>query len=362
MKLFECPICSQRLYFENTRCEQCGCTLGYVPERADLTALGAMGGSLWRALDDKGGKFRFCNNAAWDACNWLIEADEPGDYCRACRLNRTVPDLSDIDNLMRWRVLERAKHRLVYSILALKLPLVDRFTDPAHGLAFDFLAGSRDDGADLAQIGHANGVITIAVEEADDVHREVNRNELSEPYRTVLGHFRHEVGHYYWDRLVTPGVLRDTFRNLFGDERRSYSDALAAHYTDGPPENWRANHVSSYASAHPWEDFAETWAHYLHIVDTVETASYFGMRLDPDAGRELDGDAATRFASVDATDFDALIAAWVSLTYALNCLSLSMGQRELYPFVLAPAALGKMRFVHGLIHAPPQAGSGFIAQ
>ena len=348
MKLFECPTCGQRLYFENTKCEQCGGVLGYRPEAGELTTLGAMGGPLWRALDDKGGRFRLCANAAWDACNWLVPEDEPGDYCRACRLNRTIPDLSDTDNLMRWRVLERAKHRLVYSLLALGLPLTDRFRDPQNGLAFDFLAGSPDDLGDHAMIGHANGVITIAVEEADDVHRERSRSEMAEPYRTVLGHFRHEIGHYYWDRLVTGPVLLESFRALFGDERQSYSDALAAHYANGPPADWSQRFVSTYASAHPWEDFAETWAHYLHIIDTVETAASFGMQLDQGA----EAAAGAHFARVDPQDFDALIAAWASLTYVLNSVSLSMGQHELYPFVLAPAALGKMRFVHGLIHAP----------
>jgi len=357
MKLFKCPVCGQRLYFENTRCEQCGCTLGYVPERAELTALGAQGGQVWRALDGDRRRYRFCNNAAWEACNWLIEAEAPATYCCACRLNRTIPDLSEPENLTRWRVLEQAKHRLVYTLLALDLPLTDRFSDPARGLAFDFLAGEPGGDGARAVTGHASGVITLAVEEADDVQRERSKSEMAEPYRTVLGHFRHEIGHYYFDRLVTPGVLLTTFRTLFGDERLSYPDALQAHYMNGPPADWRNHFISSYASSHPWEDFAETWAHYLHIIDTMETAAAFRMRLDPhgDPGvvrPDTGEDGPSVFSSVDPRDFDALIAAWGPLTQALNSLSLSMGQGELYPFVLPPPALGKMRFVHGLIHAP----------
>ncbi|MFW5659898.1 MAG: zinc-binding metallopeptidase family protein [Oceanicaulis sp.] len=348
MKLFQCPACGQRLYFENTRCERCGCVLGYRSETASLTALGALGGSLWRALDGEGGRYRLCANAAWDACNWLVPADSEDAHCRACRLNRTIPDLRDPDNLMRWRVLERAKHRLVYSLIDLGLPLTDRFRDPGAGLAFDFLAAGPD--GVRAVTGHANGVITLAVEEADDVERERHRNELAEPYRTVLGHLRHEVGHYYWDRLVTPGVLWTTFRELFGDERAPYAEALARHYETGPPDDWRDRYVSTYASAHPWEDFAETWAHYLHIYDTLETANWFGVRLDIAAGDDAAAAEPTRYASLDPRDFDALTSAWSSLTHALNCLSLSMGQPETYPFVLSPGALGKMRFVHGLIH------------
>jgi hypothetical protein len=89
----------------------------------------------------------------------------------------------------------------------------------------------------------------------------------------LLGHFRHEVGHYFWDRLVAtdPHQLEE-FRVLFGDDRQDYGEALKRHYDEGAPANWQDTYISMYATMHPWEDFAETWAHYLHIVDTLETA------------------------------------------------------------------------------------------
>jgi hypothetical protein len=43
--------------------------------------------------------------------------------------------------------------------------------------------------------------------------------------------------------------------------------------------------------------------------------------------------------------------AWVELTAVMNELSRSMGQRDLYPFVLSPMAVTKMHFVHLVITA-----------
>ena len=61
----------------------------------------------------------------------------------------------------------------------------------------------------------------------------------------------------------------------------SYAAALQAHYAKGGDVGpWAERHVSAYASAHPWEDWAETWAHYLHMMDAVDTALGFGMSAD----------------------------------------------------------------------------------
>ncbi len=360
MRLFECQHCGQLLFFENTSCERCGRRLGYLAEESAMSALEAADDGRWRALARPGQLFRFCANAGWEACNWLVPADD-GDggggaaaFCRACRLNRTVPDLSDARNLMHWQRVETAKHRLVYGLLRLCLPLVSRFDDADRGLAFDFLSGSGPGYWQRQPVvtGHAAGLITIDVAEADDAERERHRQEMAEPYRTLLGHFRHEVGHYYWERLVRDGLWLEAFREMFGDERRDYAEALQAHYTEGPPADWQERHVSGYASAHPWEDFAETWAHYLHLVDTLETARAFGLTIDPGLGRDRTIRMALEFDAYRQTDFDALVAAWLPLTYAVNSLNSSMGQPELYPFVLSPAVQGKLRFVHGLIHGP----------
>ena len=214
MKLFECQHCGQLLYFENTRCERCKHVLGYLPERAELSALAPLDGQRWRPLIAPEQLQRFCANAAHDACNWLVPAQGPNPFCQACRLNRTIPDLGPPDHLLRWQRLEAAKHRLVYGLLRLGLPVVSRFEDRQAGLAFDFLAEPDPTGQQAPQVvtGHAGGLITINIAEADDAERERTRQAMGEPYRTLLGHFRHEVGHYYWDRLVRDGVWLDAFR------------------------------------------------------------------------------------------------------------------------------------------------------
>jgi hypothetical protein len=339
------------VYFANTRCERCGHLLGYIPDLYALSALVPLGEDRWQPVAALDRPSRFCANAAHDVCNWLIPAESADTYCRACRLNRTIPDLDNLENRLRWQSLETAKHRLVYSLLRLSLPLTSWFDDPNTGLAFDFLANSEKMVREHTQIitGHAAGLITIDIAEADDAERERHRRDMVESYRTLLGHFRHEVGHYYWDRLVRGGPWSPAFRDLFGDERQDYGASLARHYANGPPADWRQRFVSGYASAHPWEDFAETWAHYLHIVDTLETAHAFGLRVRP--GEEADPALSMEidFDPYHQRDFDALMRAWLPLTYAVNSLNHSMGLPDLYPFVLAPAVMGKLRFVHGLI-------------
>lgn len=219
------------------------------------------------------------------------------------------------------------------------------------GLGFDFLAGPGRGTLQAEEVvtGHARGLITIDIAEADDAVRERHRQDMAEPFRTLLGHFRHEVGHYYWDRLVAGCVWLSAFRTLFGDERSDYPAALRAHYAAGPAADWQERFVSSYASTHPWEDFAETWAHYLHIVDALETAYAFGLAIHPRAGRDAALSVCVDFDPYLQSDFDALVKAWLPLTYAVNSLNHSVGQPDLYPFVLAPTVMGKLRFIHGLI-------------
>jgi hypothetical protein len=352
MKLFECQNCGHLLFFENTLCERCGHILGYLPESTTLSALKAEGGSNWSPLATPDRSFRFCANNVHDACNWMVPADGPDQFCPACRLNRTIPDLGTPENLVLWRRLEAAKHRLVYGLLRLRLPVVSKFEDAERGLAFDFLSdsGTMFQNGPKVVTGHAHGLITIDIAEADHVERERNRRDMAETYRTLLGHFRHEVGHYYWERLVLNSVWLNPFRELFGDERQNYSAALEVHYANGPHADWQEHYISSYAAAHPWEDFAETWAHYLHIVDTLETASSFGLQIQPKSSRKADLQMKIEFDPYRQIDFDALIKAWLPITYAVNSLNQSMGQPDLYPFVLAPTVIGKLRFVHGLVH------------
>ncbi|MGH1350569.1 MAG: zinc-binding metallopeptidase family protein [Methyloligellaceae bacterium] len=344
MKLFECNCCSQLVYFENTTCERCEHRLGFYPEKFQLLTL-VPKEDHWKALNGSDKKFRFCANEEYDACNWLIDADEDSEYCEACRFNRTVPDLGDAEKLHLWRKIEIAKHRLIYSLMKFRLPLIDKDQDPKKGLAFDFLADTEDR---KIMSGHANGLITLNIAEADSVDREKARTSMDESYRTLLGHFRHEIAHYYWDVLVSNQKWLDPFHKLFGDETADYKEALEAHYKNGPPADWNNRFVSAYASSHPWEDWAESWAHYLHLIDTLETAHAFGLRIRPRVGDE-EHQGTADFDPYHRKDFDELIDAWLPLTYAVNSLNRSMGQPDLYPFVLPPEVMEKMRFIHRLI-------------
>lgn len=380
MKLFECLGCGQPVYFENTVCEGCGRRLGYLPQIGVLSALepaspvaqdpppdlnavnpNATNG-VWRALAAPEGRWRFCINAQHDACNWLVEAEpegaapNPEAYCTACAHNRTVPDLSNPVHLNNWRRIESAKHRLFHGLLRLDLPHETRDEDPDEGLAFDFLADSPDPSGPRIVTGHDNGLITINLAEADDAKREKIRVAMHEPYRTLLGHFRHEVGHYYWERLVRRAgdnsEAMSGFRALFGDEREDYAEALKRHYAaengGGPASAWQDGFVSAYAAAHPWEDFAETWAHYMHIVDTLETAGAFGLRVKPRISRGEEIGARIDFDSYHADSIDQLIEGFLPITFAVNSLNRSMGQPDLYPFVLSARAIEKLGFIHAL--------------
>ena len=350
MKLFQCQNCGQPLHFENTRCECCGLALGYLPHRETVTALepsrtAGPGPQVWRALADRR-TYRRCANADYDVCNWLVTASPADAYCAACRHNRIVPDLSLPANVARWRVLEWAKHRLFYTLFQLRLPLETKAENPA-GLAFEFLADPAPSGSPV-MTGHADGTITVNLAEADDSERERRRHQMGEPYRTVLGHLRHEIGHYYWDRIIagTPGL--DEFRGLFGDERRDYAASLQNYYAQGAPADWSQHFISAYASAHPWEDFAETWAHYFHMIDTIETARAFGLAVSP---RLAQSPGAVFDFDPRDIDMNRLVEAWLALTFAVNSINRSMGLHDLYPFVLGASAVAKLTFVQRRIRA-----------
>jgi hypothetical protein len=347
LKLFVCQACSNVLYFENRSCGRCGHQLAFVPECQTLSALAPGGGGFRTLADDGEGRF-FCANAQHDACNWLLDPGQSSGYCRACRHNGTVPNLSDPVQLAGWRELEVAKHRLFYSLIRWKLPLKTRSEDPDHGLVFNFLA---DDPGRQTTImtGHDNGLITIALAEADDIERERRRLEMGEPYRTLLGHFRHEVGHYFWDVLVRDGGRLTDCRAVFGDDSENYAEALERHYAQGAPADWQQRFVSAYATMHPWEDFAETWAHYLHIVDTLEMAAEFGMEVRPAVDRIGGLTARANFDPYATGDFDVIIKAWLPFTFAMNSVARAMGVRDLYPFILTPAVIGKLGFIHDLV-------------
>jgi len=316
---FHCPHCGQRLAFENSQCLQCGSEIGIALSLAGFALVGP--------------RFRRCANVELAACNWLVEAE--GELCRSCALTRTRPADGDRAALTEFARAEAAKRRLVYELIALSLPIAGRDVSPEAGLAFDLLSSRQDP----VTTGHATGVITLDLAEGDDVHREQLRVSMDEPYRTLLGHFRHEIGHYYFSVLVAPGE-RARFEELFGDPDADYQAALDRHYAEGAPAEWGQRFVSAYATMHPAEDWAETFAHYLHIRDTLDTAAAFAFAPS--------GVAIGQVAPTDV-GFDQVIAVWLPLAWALNMLNRSMGQDDLYPFVLSPAVLDKLRFVHQLV-------------
>ena len=349
MKLFGCQNCGQVLFFDNQNCGRCGYRLGFIPSTRVLSALNPSGAE-WSAVSGGDGGYRFCDNAKWAVCNWLIPADSPEEFCVACRHNRIVPDLSVMTNLQLWGKMEAPKHRLFYTLLQLGLSTPNRVDRPGTGLVFDFLMDEVAPGSGKVMTGHDDGLITMAVAEADDAERETRRARMGEPYRTLLGHFRHEVGHFFWDMLIRDEGRQDSFRQVFGDETDDYQEALRRYYQNGPPPDWQNSYVSAYAASHPWEDWAETWAHYLHIVDGLETAEAFRLEAHPlmDPHRVLDTGP-----SVDAfgdEPFERLVHNWLSLTIALNAMNQSMGLNDLYPFVLSGTVIKKLSYIHAIVH------------
>jgi hypothetical protein len=350
MRLFACQACAQPLQFEDAQCPRCRRTLGFLSGPGGvLSAMEPEGDGAWRPLAQPRARVRLCANARHRVCNWVVPEADTHPYCSACRHNRTVPDPGISDNLANWCRIEVAKHRLMYTLHRLRLPTPTRAEDLARGLAFDFLA-DLPDAETRVMTGHDNGLITIALREGDHVERERMRQEMGEPYRTVLGHFRHEVGHYYWTRLVQEGGRLEAFRALFGDDRVDYGEALQRHYAEGPPPGWQGRFVSAYATAHPWEDFAETWAHYLHIVDSLETAHAFGLSVRPASPAAREALAAeVDFDPYRNADIGSLMEAWGPISFAMNSLNRSMGLRDPYPFLLAPGVVEKLGFVQRIV-------------
>jgi hypothetical protein len=362
VRAFTCDVCGNLLVFENSVCVVCGTSQGFSPRELRLVP-----------VPDDGNRVR-CANLHLAACNWL--ADAPGALCLSCSLTRTRPHDGDQAGLAAFAATEQAKRRLVYQLLDLALPVVPPSQDP-NGLAFDLLSSAEEP----VITGHADGLVTIDLAEGQDAHREAMRVQMGEPYRTLLGHLRHEVGHYYWQVLVEgrcPDAGRDVgrgpaeagerpwmagrdslaqFRFRFGDETADYADALQRHYSQGPPANWNTEHVSAYATAHPWEDWAETFAHYLHIGDTLQIAAAYGMLVtgpEVPAGELARGLVALPMDGAGpAAGVRDLVATWLPLTLALNAVNRSMGKDDLYPFVLSEPVIAKLGFVHSLVAGTP---------
>lgn len=350
MKTFHCDVCGALVFFENVSCLQCGHVLGFLPDVMDLAALEPAPDDLWKALAvaASGGLYRPCaNGLAHALCNWYVPAEDQNLLCDACRLNAEVPELGTPGDRGLWHKVEIAKRRLIYTLKWLALPMEG---PQGAGPQLQFRVVADSPGKSPVLTGHEGGVITVNLVEADDVEREKRRAQFGEPQRTLVGHFRHESGHYYWDALVANSRWLEGFRSLFGDERRDYGQALKQHYANGPVENWPSLYVSAYASSHPWEDWAETWAHFLQMVDSLETAAGFGISVRPRHPSAKSIRAFPRKA-LATREFDTMVEHWLPLTYALNSLNRGLGVPDAYPFVLSKCAMEKLRFVHEIVTA-----------
>ncbi|MBC7633107.1 putative zinc-binding metallopeptidase [Aeromicrobium sp.] len=321
MRVFSCRVCGSSLFFENTICVSCQTDLAFSREERAIVPVDDNG----RYVDADGSTWYRCTNLALSGCTWLTEV--PGGYCFSCGLTRTRPSDEDLGGLREFKIAEEAKRRLVVELDTLGFPIVPRSQDEENGLAFDLLSSVAED----VTTGHESGVITLDLAESDDAHREKVRVDLDEPYRTMLGHFRHEIGHYIeWQHVR--GALIQQARDLFGNEEDNYADAIERHYAKGPPAGWEDHYISRYATMHPFEDFAETFAHYLHICDTIETASAHNL-------------AAVAEPQESASFRDLVIEVWIPLSIALNQINRSMGKGALYPFVIPAPVLDKLQFV-----------------
>lgn len=376
MQRFTCD-CGHTLFFGNSTCLGCGREVGYDPKRGEMVRL-RNGGSTKRCA----------NGVQHGVCNWLVPvtlapvsglppspmmtgtlpdnapmadpnvmlADASQELCIACRMNRIIPDLRWGRNLMLWGRMEMAKRRLIYSILRLGISLPTKAENVTTGLAFDIVSTVSNPNVTT---GHLNGVITVNLEEADDTYRQINRQQLGENSRTLLGHFRHESAHYFWQRNLSElnwdDPLRLAFRERFGNEWLDYSTALSTHYQNGAPAGWEQNYISAYAASHPWEDWAETWAHYLQIVDGLETCESLGIQVKHLALplQMLPSEAGalpSMLPSSPAADgeFLAWLQRWMCMSTVLNEVSNSLGEQALYPFVISVPVAQKLRLAHDL--------------
>jgi hypothetical protein len=360
MRIFE--VADEQVFFENTTLIATGQMLGFLPDRMEMAAVTLQPEGFYLAETSRGkltDHYLACLNYTQNnVCNWMVRADDPegNGYCLACRLNGIIPNLAeDPQNIGRWAKLEAAKRRLVYTLLRLGLPVRSGLIEPATGLSFQFLADapvaptvdpSQPAPAPAVRVltGHENGIITLNIEEADDEIRERTRTAMGEKYRTLLGHFRHESGHYYWDHIVDGTPVLEKCRQVFGDDTQDYGVALQQHYSAGPPADWQNNFITAYAASHPWEDWAESWAHYLYVVDAVELAQQQGL-----VRGLMDISGAQRITF--RTSFGGILEAWADLTILLNSFNRTAGISDPYPFVLSKPAMEKMEFVHEAVLA-----------
>ncbi len=352
MKLYSCSNCNNSLYFENTVCLNCNHTVGFDSQQLSMLTIQKNPGNADYSDIKNNYSYRYCQNAQQGNCNWLVPANSTFTFCLACDLNRTIPPLNNPQSKERWDKIEIAKHRLIYSLLRLNLPVLKKINNSIEGIAFDFKADVSPD--EKVMTGHDEGVITLNIDEADDAERVKHKLDLGEKYRTLLGHFRHEIGHYYWDVLIQKSNYLNEFRRLFGNETIDYEEALQNYYKATPITNWQNQFISVYATSHPWEDWAETWAHYMHVMDTLETAYWFGVGLSTPQLNQNNMNTVITVDPYTVSDFKKLFDMWVPLTFAVNNLNRSMGYSDFYPFIISEKIVEKLSFIHDVCKANRQ--------
>lgn len=354
MRAFTCDHCGHVVFFENTACVHCGCALAFVPERMRMAALAPAPtlSHVWHPVAPATAQafpyLRMCHNRSSQGavCNFTTDADGSQPYCVSCRQTRWLPNFANPHNVLRAHKVENAKRYLFYTLSCLQLTSLQGVPEPQ----FDFLEDLP--GQDPVLTGHLSGTITLNVAEADDDERARRRMAMLEPYRTLLGHLRHESGHFFWEVLVRDTQWLSPFRALFGDERQDYSQSLQMHYAQGPagPADWEQRHVSAYAAAHPWEDWAETWAHYLHMMDLMETAASYQVQLRVPGHMASCPPMADPFTQLQIP-FEQILQQCIPLTLMLNSLNRSLGQNDAYPFALSNGAITKLKFIHEVVTA-----------
>lgn len=347
MKIYTCNRCHNRLYFENSVCLYCGTQVGFDAATMTFVTLDASGDGIYSSVLDSARKYTYCANAVYGTCNWVVPFSQNFGFCLACEMNKTIPDLNVAGNLAKWRRIEVAKHRLVYSLLKLNLAFCIVKCDLDPPVSFEFIADTSP--KNKVMTGYENGNIRLNINEADETERLKHKLDLGESYRTLLGHLRHESGHYFWEQLVRDSKYLEQFRLLYGDERNAYDLALKEYYQNGPFVNWQNDFISPYATAHPLEDWAETWSHYMLLMDTLETSHSFNLGIQQGHGEQKQSVQMPIISDpYGVFDFKAIFDSWLSLTFAINSLNRSMGYDDFYPFVISPTVVRKLAFIHGI--------------
>jgi hypothetical protein len=345
MRIFHCDRCGAVVPFSAQSCGWCDVPLAYVSEeRAIRPLLGTSDPAVFVVEGADQPVWR-CLNTAW-GCNWLTPVESGNEWCRACRLTRGRPDTARREAIEAWMMAESAKRWLLHQLAELSLPYEPRSPSAPDGLAFDLVYLPGQGGI----TGHRDGLVTLDLAEADDRLRDDLRRRLGEPFRTLIGHLRHEVGHYYWRRLVVESGSIGSFRDLFGDETSDYQIAIERYYRAGAGDWDPTRFVSPYAAAHPFEDWAETFAHYLHIVDATDTAIAHGL-VPMERGPVAIGQA-------PVADFEKVLAAWRPLNLAVSAIAESLGAAPLYPLDPTGQVVRKLSFVGRVVSRGDGVGPG----